>query len=286
LDLMPPRSLFAHFIVFAAVVALTASSLSADVPQGPILPPLRANTTTPPPTPIAPVQTSSFADWEQILRALAVSMIPQDYENTKDWGKTKKTFDGVKADTNKGYLRLSKHESVVRHGLWKRYRVTLIDPDKTLKLALTDLGEANDRRRIRISSEFRAAVQGRVELWTLGVKGLNGEVRGTGAMRIDVLCNYRIASVVQDGFPALRLVPEIERINLTLVEYTADKIGVFKGELAEAAGDGSRAVLREIVDAQEKTLLRKARKAVAEQQDRLTLSPAQWWFSGDKKPTK
>lgn len=251
---------------------------------GPTLVPVPAPVPSPLPPPVAePIPApASFGPWEEILRAVAVSMIPENYEKTKDWGKQSRVFGGINADVRGGNLRLAKRTTDVNQGLWRRYRVNLVDPGRTLQFSIQDRGERDDRQYLLISAQILADVEARFELWTLGVKGLNGTVRGIGTLRIDVACSYAIETEFDKGLPTLKLVPKIEGLNLTLVDYRAKQIGLLRGDIAEAVGDGSRAVLREIVNGQEEKLLKKLRADVAKKQDRLRIAPGDWLFSKGK----
>jgi len=226
---------------------------------------------------------ASFAPWEEILRSLAVSMIPDNYEQTKDWGKQNRVFDGINADVRGGNLRLAKRTAVVNQGLWRRYRVTLVDPERTIQLSIQDRGERQERQHLLISAQFQADVEARFELWALGVKGLNGTLQGIGTLRIDVACSYAIETEFDKGLPALKLVPQIDGLNLTLVDYRARQIGLLRGDIAKAVGDGSRGVLREIVNGQEEKLLKKLRADVVKKQDQLRIAPGDWLFSKSSK---
>lgn len=269
---------------------------TASPPLGPApvpLPPAPRPSLTPTPSPALPPidrplavpdpAPPSFAAWEEILKGLAVSLIPENYENTKDWGKQNRVFDGLNADVRNGNLRIAKRTAMVNHGLWRRYRVTLVEPERTVRVTVHDRGQVEDRQHLLISAQFEAFVDARMELWAMGVKGLNGSVHGTGTMRIDVACSYAIETGFNGALPELRLVPQIDGLNLTLVEYRARKIGPLRGDLAETVGDGGRAVLREIVNGQEEKLLKKLRTDVASRQDRLRLAPGDWLFSSGTK---
>lgn len=241
-----------------------------------LLPPIDPNAGRP----VAPdIESPSYAAWEEILRALALSLIPPNFEREIDWGKQNRATSGINADIRNGQLRLAKRTTLVNHGFWRKYRVTPVDFARNFVLTIRDLGERDDRQYLYISAQFKADVEARFEFWTLGVKGLNGSLWGVGTMRIDVACNYKVEPAVDNGLPAIRLVPQIDGVNLTLVEYTARKIGLLRGDMADAVGDGSRAILREIVNGQEDKLLVKLRAAVEKEKGRLTVSPGAWLFA-------
>ena len=52
--------------------------------------------------------------------------IPDHYEKEKDWGKTKNITVGIR---NKG-IKLYRRKKPVNHGVWKRYRVSLVEPEQ------------------------------------------------------------------------------------------------------------------------------------------------------------
>ena len=92
-------------------------------------------------------------------------MIPENYEKTKDWGKQSRVFGGINADVRGGNLRLAKRTTDVNQGLWRRYRVNLVDPGRTLQFSIQDRGERDDRQYLLISAQILADVEARFELY-------------------------------------------------------------------------------------------------------------------------
>ena len=62
--------------------------------------------------------------------------IPREYEKYQDWGKTKQMTTGVDF---KGHLwdpKIDRRKSEVNDGIWKHYRLTLVEPDKNLAVRI------------------------------------------------------------------------------------------------------------------------------------------------------
>ena len=67
-----------------------------------------------------------FQAWiTQIVR----EQLPDNYEKTKNWGHTVKSFDGVSVRIEDGRLKTHRKFKLANDGEWQMYRVKLVDPD-------------------------------------------------------------------------------------------------------------------------------------------------------------
>lgn len=70
--------------------------------------------------------------------------IPREYARTKDWGRTRQVTTGVRSAGNFFDFDIHSKKSTVNHGIWKSYRVTLVDPEKNLDVKIENLRTERD----------------------------------------------------------------------------------------------------------------------------------------------
>src|SRR5215208_4257942 len=75
----------------------------------------------------------------QLVTPLIAEAVPREFEGKKDWGKTKKVTTGLRSEGNFFRFDIHSKKSEVNDGIWKKYRVTLIDPDKYLELQIDNM---------------------------------------------------------------------------------------------------------------------------------------------------
>lgn len=210
-------------------------------------------------------------NWTGIIESLLLEAIPQDYEDLRHWGKKTEVFDGFRV---RG-LRVSKRTKKVNHGLWRRYRVRLLHPDKTFALEVRDLqpvGGGQFAFRVVVTARVRSHVK--FTQWTLGVKGLSTSAEADVRIRMWADCTLRIRTERPEGqwLPDLVFEPDVHRIRLKVLDVDVRRLGPIGGTVAEEIGNGSRAVVEDLLRQREKKLVRKAQKAIDRKRDRLRVS--------------
>ncbi|MFG0295822.1 MAG: hypothetical protein ACF8PG_07930 [Maioricimonas sp. JB045] len=211
------------------------------------------------------------ANWTEIIEGLLLEAVPQDYEDLRHWGKKTEVFDGFRV---RG-LRVSKRTKKVNHGLWRRYRVRLLHPEKTFDLEVRDLQPAGRGRfAFRVVTTARARCHVKLTQWALGVKGLSTSAEADIRIRMWADCTLGIRTERPAGqwLPDLVFEPDVHRIRLKVLDVDVRRIGPIGGTVAEEIGDGSRAVVEDLLRQREGKLVRKARKAIDRKRDRLRVS--------------
>jgi hypothetical protein len=67
----------------------------------------------------------------QIAARVVAAEIPREYERKKDWGRTKKIATGLRSYGNFFRFDIHRDRSEVNDGVWKHYRLTLVQPADT-----------------------------------------------------------------------------------------------------------------------------------------------------------
>src|SRR5689334_25154662 len=75
----------------------------------------------------------------EIAAHIIAAEIPREYERSKDWGRTKEMTTGLRSSGNFFKFDIRRTRSQVNDGVWKKYKLTLIDPEKNLNVSIQNL---------------------------------------------------------------------------------------------------------------------------------------------------
>ena len=66
-------------------------------------------------------------------------IVPREFKGSKDWGKTTRITSGVRSYGNFFDFNIHRKTSEVNDGVWKKYRLTLVEPEKNLTVRIDNL---------------------------------------------------------------------------------------------------------------------------------------------------
>src|SRR5262245_30471188 len=81
----------------------------------------------------------SAEEISQIAASLIAEAIPRQYERSQDWGRTKSITTGLRSSGNFFDFDIHRRKIQVNHGVWKKYRVVLVEPEKNLLVRIDNL---------------------------------------------------------------------------------------------------------------------------------------------------
>ena len=208
---------------------------------------------------------ASFAD---LLR----DVIPREYERRTDWGKTKRIPVGIQNTGHGLRLRLRKREKEVKHGVWKHYRVTMIEPEENLHVHIQDLRHIGPGRiglTLHVSSKVHGWIRAKVYNRGVHVIGLTAEGDTTFDLTIDCEVGVRIepASVLA----GIVVDPVVTNARLKLDDFRLTRLGELHGPLVRELGDGLRHLMED--ELKPAKLTKKLNRAIDKKRDRLRFSP-------------
>jgi hypothetical protein len=218
------------------------------------------------------------------LRQLLLESLPEEFEDHDDWGQTKRVASGLKIKTHGGKLHVEKRTKEVRHGLWKKYRATLVDPQKQLQLRIGDVHrESSGRIAFQVFLSARMQGEARVERWRQGVKLLNfmSEAESTIEARLD--CQLATHLVPGKYLAGIALEPKVTTVSLRLADFDLMRVSKLDGAAAHELGNSLRDTIQKELRDQEPKLAAKLNQAIAKRQSSLRLSPEEWIVAGWSK---
>ena len=209
----------------------------------------------------------------ELIEAIVRAAVPKTFESRKHWDKRKEVFAGVKVRTDGLKVRISKRKEDVRHGFWRRYTVTLIDPHRTLKVRISDVKPLGGGQwTYNVTADVRANVDARFEQWNLGVKLLNGSTEADASLRVRAACSLAV-SLEQDDEQGSVVVfsPDVKKVDLSLPNLDVKKFGELRGDTATDLFDGLEDVVEDLLQTQEGAVRKQAREEIAEHADRMRI---------------
>lgn len=218
--------------------------------------------------------------WSEMIRAVLLTAIPDQYEDKSHWGKTNEMFDGLDVKQRGFDIRVKERKKRVNNGLWQRFKVRLVNPKKNLKLLIGDFQQDGlNRYRFDVLMSSQMLCRGDMEHWLMGVKGFNISVESEAEVEIRASCQLVVKTEFQPKsmIPDLILQPRVMNVSLRLTDLEVRRIGEIRGDLAEGLGDSTRGFVENLIRAQGPKVLKKANEAIDKKRDQLRVPLSRLW---------
>ncbi|HWC90595.1 MAG TPA: hypothetical protein VG433_13095 [Pirellulales bacterium] len=222
--------------------------------------------------------------FQQLVRQIILDELKPQYEDRKHWGQKGKVLTGVKVKGKWFDPYLEKRTKEVNDGLWQRYVVTLIEPEKNLEVRL-DHARGVDANHVAFSVTLRSKLSGEahIERWRKGVKMLNTSALGDMIVEARIDCDVNTRLVPGKLLSDVVLEPRITGVKLQLVDLDLRKVGVLGHDIAHELGDSLTPMLSRELQEREPKIVRKANAAIDKRRDRLRFSLDKFLASGWSK---
>jgi hypothetical protein len=209
----------------------------------------------------------------QAAANIIAAEIPREYERTKDWGKTKQISTGLRSSGNFFDFDVHRKKKEVKHGVWKAYKLNLIDPDTNLDVKVENL-RTLESGRIALTLNVNAKVHGwaRTKMYELGVHIISLEVEGDTDVRLSLDAEIGMNSVKTDSYlPSYAVDPKVTAARMDFNDFRVTRVSDVRGSAAHELG----ILLREAVEDElaGNKLAEKINKAIDKKRDKLILSP-------------
>jgi hypothetical protein len=226
-------------------------------------------------SPIATSATNSApsaVDLSRIVAELIAEAIPREYERAEDWGQTKRITTGLRSSGNFFKFDIHRRKSEVRHGVWKKYRVTLLEPEKHLAVRIENLRHI-EPGRTALTLTVVAKVHGwaRAKVYERGIHLIALETEATTTVRLSIDAEISLRSIPSGSWlPGVAVRPVITDARLALDDFRMARISDLRGTLARELGDALRHVIEDEFTGPK--LVAKLNRSIEKQSDRLQFS--------------
>lgn len=203
--------------------------------------------------------------------------IPRQYEKKKDWDKTKRITVGIKND---GW-KLSRRKKTVKHGVWKHYKVELVNPDENFEVLIENLHLVNAGRvgfTLRIRAELGTWM--RAKIYQYGIHIIALEILGSTKMDLAMDCEIGASIETNPQQLGITIDPSVTSAKLNLIGMKIDRISNAEGPIVKSLGETIEPVLEKELNGPK--LVAKLNRAIDKKRNRLRfrfedLMDSAWW---------
>jgi hypothetical protein len=200
------------------------------------------------------------------LRPLLAGAVPPVlYEKEYDWGRQRPTASGL--DWHGLRPRVSK--SPRNDGIWRKVRMTALDPQHNLELQLSDLRNVGpDRQVFKAFLAFHAGFDYEQQNWEHGLRLMSTSTEARVRLKLAMECENTFRLETTD-----KLVPDfVFRLRIVKAELSYDNLVVehiagIGGSGARLLGEAVRSSLKQWKPSLERDLLERANSAIVKAAD-------------------
>ncbi len=210
---------------------------------------------------------------QKLLTEIIRSTIPTDYENTKDWGKTKEVKRGLTIRRDGLRITTKRKRRQVNHGTWKKYQVHLIDPDKYFRIRVENYVEQpNHRAAFDLVVDAKLDVFGRYSKWESGLQLISLGASAESTVELRVRCDVGLKVDPTKFPPDVMLDPKVTKADLHLREFRLRELSDLKGPLAKSLSSSVREILEDVIARKRERMVQKMNDKIDRSRDKLRLS--------------
>jgi hypothetical protein len=209
----------------------------------------------------------------QVAARLIAGTIPHEYERAKDWGRTKHITTGLRSSGNFFDFDIHRRKTDVNHGVWKKYRVTLVDPDTNMVVKIENLRSMGPGR-FALTLYVTAKIHGwaRAKVYDRGIHLIALEAEVDTNVRLWLNAEIAVESASSHAFmPGIAIRPLVTGAKLKLDDFRLTRISDLRGAIAHELGDGIRHVIEDELTGDK--LVAKLNHSIEKRRDKLEFTP-------------
>lgn len=218
---------------------------------------------------------------QRLLRALVLKNLPAEYENNKQWGGTKRVWDGLHVSLDGIRVKTSRRWKDANHGTWKRYRAWLIDPEQEFEIQIEKMTATPEgKTAFDVVIDARLGAWGRLSEYARDVQLVSLSAEADARVRLRASCEMSLRLDVTKLPPDVILEPRVVSAELTLVDFHLVRISSRDGPLVRQLGKELHDVLQDEIDDRQAGLVAKINRQLEKHEDDLRLSVSDLAASG------
>ena len=214
-------------------------------------------------------------EWlQRYARQLVIEHLPLEHEEDDEWGHQGRRFDGLSIRRDGLRLKTKRRWKDVNHGLWKRYSIKQLDPEKHLQLRLRHIEAQEGAVRFDLELTTKLFATARRARWTKGVQLYSVEVAANADVRLGLTCELRIEWITGHVPPDIQLIPTVLSAELELLDYDVRRVSKLDGPGVHGLGEALRSVVDAKLSRTNEQLASKLNRQLAKQEEELRFSPS------------
>jgi hypothetical protein len=243
--------------------------VSTAQPPLQLIGPLESSTTLLP----VPANPLSPSGTDALVQTILLQNLPREYENAKKWGMTKRRWNGVDVSFDGLRLDTKRRWKEVNHGTWTRYRASLIDPEHSLKIHLSEARPAeNQSAMFDVIVDAQVNATGRLSEWNRGVQLYSFSADADAQIRLQMSCEMTLQFDATKLPPDVILSPKVTDAKLELLAFRLNRISDADGPLVRKFGEELHNDINREIAEQRPKLVEKINRSIGKNREHLRLS--------------
>ncbi|HEY4233185.1 MAG TPA: hypothetical protein VGM76_07150, partial [Lacipirellulaceae bacterium] len=207
-----------------------------------------------------------------IAAGMIADAIPRDYEKYKDWGSTKRITTGLDFHGHVWDPKIDRRKSEVNDGVWKHYRVTLVEPEKNLVVRIENLRSVA-AGQVAFTLDISAKVHGwaQARVYKDGIPLGSYTAEGDSVIDLSIDGEIGLETTPSSLISGIQIKPHVSAARVKLDDFNLTRIGEIKGALAHDLGDGLKHVVEDELDGPK--LVERINHTLDKQKNKLKITP-------------
>jgi hypothetical protein len=222
-----------------------------------------------PPTAVGGLPPEAVA---KVVADMIADAIPREYEKYKDWGNTKRITTGLDFKGHPWDPKIDRRKSDVNDGVWKHYRVTLVEPEKNLAVRVDNL-RSLDAGQVGFTLNITAKLHGWAQARVFGDGVSLGTYTGEGDSVVNLTIDGEIAleTTPSSFLTGVAIHPHVTAARVKLDDFRLTRIGEIRGALAHDLGDGLKRLIEDELEGPK--LVDKLNHSIDKHREKLKITP-------------
>ncbi len=210
---------------------------------------------------------------DALITKIVLKNIPHEFKEEKDWGGQEPRWNGVNIRRDGLKIRTNRKKKMVNHGTWKKYHVSLLNPEEQFLISVKNMREAEDGKMafdVYVAANLK--IDGRQAKWVKGVQLYNVSVDGKTKVNLKATIELRTLMDVTKFPPDLVFRPEAKAVEISVKDFRIDRISKVGGEVAQQVTQIARGAIKGRLEKEEAKTVKKLNTEFTNNADKLRLS--------------
>jgi hypothetical protein len=229
-------------------------------------------------------ESNDYAPLCQAIHRAIVHELREPLEDRDNWDHKTPVLAGVRFRGSLAKPRIDKRYKDVNDGYWQRYVVSLVEPDKNLRVRIENVHSPQPGKvALSLILAVRLRCEGHAEQWNLGVKTFNASGVGNADITARVDCQFGIRLEPGKLLKGVVLEPEVTAVDLQLVDLDVQRMSRLGGTGVHELGDSFTPLVAKQLDRREAKIVAKANSVIEKHREKFRLSLEDFLSSGWSK---
>jgi hypothetical protein len=220
-----------------------------------------------------PERVDAGEDIDALITKIVLDNIPHEFKEDQDWGAQESRWNGVDIRRDGLKLRTHRKKKMVNHGTWKKYDVSLLNPEDQFSISVKNMREAEDGKMafdVHVAANLK--IDGRQAKWLKGVQLYNVSIDGKTKVNLKATIELRTLMNMTKFPPDLVFRPEATAVHISVEDFRIDRISKVGGEVTQQITRLARGAIESRLEKEESKTVKKLNAEFAKNADKLKLS--------------